>query len=132
MRILSEIFTTISASTSTSKAPEKKNLIQHKMIKNSITQINELGREDFYKVFINTETMPGKNYTLAEEIRAYNECELICINEDPLLFWNMRSTKFVILSTVAKSILCIPASQVSVERAFSDLSYIFNNRRTRL
>ena len=126
MRILSEIFTTISASTSTSKAPEKKNLIQHRMTK------NELGREDFYKVFFNTETMPGKNYTLAEEIRAYNECELICINEDPLLFWNMRSKKFNILSTVAKSILCIPASQVSVERAFSDLSYIFNNRRTRL
>ena len=53
-------------------------------------------------------------------------------NKDMLDIWKHESKEFKHLSKVAQLVLGTPSSQVSVERSFSILKFIFNNRRQRL
>lgn len=47
-------------------------------------------------------------------------------------YWNGLKHEEPLLFTLASVVLSVPVAQVSVERAFSSLTYIFNNYRTRL
>lgn len=51
---------------------------------------------------------------------------------DLITFWKSRVDEFPGLSTLARCILCIPASSASSERAFSISGRVFEERRTRL
>ncbi|KAL6585087.1 hypothetical protein OROMI_004376 [Orobanche minor] len=53
-------------------------------------------------------------------------------NNNLLKWWAKRSTIFPVVATIAKEILVVPASTVSVERAFSTGGYILDERRSRL
>ncbi|KAL6514264.1 hypothetical protein OROHE_019251 [Orobanche hederae] len=53
-------------------------------------------------------------------------------NNNLLKWWAKRSTIFPVVATIAKEILVVPASTVSVEQAFSTGGYILDERRSRL
>ncbi|KAL6508562.1 hypothetical protein OROGR_023273 [Orobanche gracilis] len=53
-------------------------------------------------------------------------------NNNLLKWWAKKSTIFSVVATIAKEILAIPASTVSVEQAFSVGGYILDERRSRL
>ncbi|KAL6495352.1 hypothetical protein OROGR_029915 [Orobanche gracilis] len=54
------------------------------------------------------------------------------VNNNLLKWWAKRSTIFPVVATIAKEILVVPASTVSVEQAFSVGGYILDERRSRL
>lgn len=51
-------------------------------------------------------------------------------HDDPLQFWNDQERLFPNLFTLAKKILCIPASSAPVERNFSSAGVIISQRRS--
>ncbi|KAL6585777.1 hypothetical protein OROMI_002421 [Orobanche minor] len=53
-------------------------------------------------------------------------------NNNLLKWWAKRSTIFSVVAIIAKEILVVPASTVSVEQAFSVGGYILDERRSRL
>ncbi|KAL6524536.1 hypothetical protein OROHE_016207 [Orobanche hederae] len=53
-------------------------------------------------------------------------------NNNLLKWWAKRSTIFPVVATIAKEILVVHASTVSVEQAFSTGGYILHERRSRL
>ncbi|KAL6533848.1 hypothetical protein OROHE_013681 [Orobanche hederae] len=53
-------------------------------------------------------------------------------NNNLLKWWAKRSTIFPVVATIAKEILAVPASTVSVEQAFRTGGYILDERRSRL
>lgn len=52
--------------------------------------------------------------------------------EDPLLWWKMNQHRFPRLASLAKTVLCIPATSVPCERLFSSAGYIMNKTRCSL
>ncbi|KAL6572715.1 hypothetical protein OROMI_013673 [Orobanche minor] len=53
-------------------------------------------------------------------------------NNNLLEWWAKRSAIFPVVATIAKEILVVPASTISVEQAFSTGGYILDERRSRL
>ena len=51
---------------------------------------------------------------------------------EPLEWWKAAEGWFPLLSRVARSVLCIPASSATSERAFSAAGYIINKRRVNI
>ena len=51
-------------------------------------------------------------------------------SENPLQWWLDHGRHFPILSRIAKKYLCIPATSVPSERAFSVAGYIVNEKRS--
>ena len=52
--------------------------------------------------------------------------------QDPLEWWKTSKRQFPLLASVAKTILCIPATSVPSERAFSTAGHILSPQRNRL
>ena len=53
-------------------------------------------------------------------------------NADILVFWEKKKFQYPELYQVAQVLLGVPATQVSVERAFSCLNFVFSERRHNL
>ena len=53
-------------------------------------------------------------------------------NTDPLKWCKLNHHRFLILSKVAKQLLCIPATSVPSERIFSTSDLIINNKKAHL
>ncbi|CAF2068531.1 unnamed protein product [Rotaria magnacalcarata] len=49
-----------------------------------------------------------------------------------LIYWNNNKLVYPTLATIAQRVLCIPATNTSVERLFSDSGNTITSRRTRL
>ena len=69
------------------------------------------------------------------EERAKREVKkYICIDIDPdqkpLLWWKQYSSQLPVLSKLAHKYLCIPATLVSSERAFSAAGHVINSKRS--
>ena len=54
------------------------------------------------------------------------------LQSNPLDYWKDNAKVFPILAEIAKSVLCVPGSSVSVERVFSKNGIIITQRRNRL
>jgi hypothetical protein len=66
---------------------------------------------------------------LRSELTRYNADILI---ESPIKYWSHNKTRFSIQSSVAKFLLCIPATSVPSECLFSHAGYAVWDRRNRL
>lgn len=70
---------------------------------------------------------------LATEVDVYRSlAELDDDFADPLLWWKTHSIQLPLLSSVAKKLLCVPATSVPCERVFSDAGNIVTKRRAAL
>lgn len=68
---------------------------------------------------------------LVSEVQHYNSLPILHDkNINPLTWWAMNKCNFPMLSCLAKQYLCIPATSVASERAFSKAGYIVSCRRT--
>jgi hypothetical protein len=48
---------------------------------------------------------------------------------DPLVWWkSVMDTPFALLCPIARMVLAIPATSAAVERAFSNVAYVVDNR----
>ena len=52
------------------------------------------------------------------------------LDQKPLLWWKHYSVQFPNLSKLAQKYLCVPATSVSSERAFSTTGHIINSKRS--
>ena len=79
-------------------------------------------------------TSPSSNpaNTMAEIKMEMNNylCLEILSSENPLQWWHHHKRHFPHLSLMAKKYLCIPATSVPSERAFSVAGYIVNEKRS--
>ena len=58
------------------------------------------------------------------------DSSLETLDQKPLLWWKQYSLQFPYLSKLAKKYLCIPATSVSSERAFSTAGHVINSKRS--
>lgn len=87
---------------------------------------------DLLSDVLGTETAEDSPVNTAEkahrEVAKYVALEPIQ-DHHPLKWWKENSRKLPLLSKLAKKYLCIPATSVPSERAFSLVGYIVNQRR---
>ena len=72
-----------------------------------------------------------KRYTPWDIIRI-KKTHRLDLKVDILNYWNEKNKNGCRISKIALSILSIPSTQVTVERSFSDLEFIFRNKRSPL
>lgn len=78
----------------------------------------------------NPDASPEQRVTM--EINLYLSLQPLNADDDPLEWWNSNKNQFPLLANVAKKFLCIPATSVPSERAFSTSGYILSPLRSRL
>lgn len=95
--------------------------------------INEVNRPSLHFMFDQS-----TNYLsdLNKELKKYEE-EILMQEEiqetpDAINYWKRSATMYPILSQVALDLVCVPVTEVSVERLFSHLAFILNPLRNRL
>ena len=66
---------------------------------------------------------------ITKEIKNYFQLPVSNINESPLKWWKTEEAKFSLLAKMAKKYLCVSATSVASERAFSTAGYIGSNVR---
>lgn len=66
------------------------------------------------------------------EVEDYLNLAPIGLNNDPLNWWKLYSTKFPFLSELSKIYLAIPATSTPSERLFSDAGNLLTTKRTRI
>lgn len=76
----------------------------------------------------------GQLPSLEEEMCLYSlsSVESTGDSTDPLLFYKLNNTKYPILSSVAKRLLCVPSTSVPAESLFSKAGRIQTNLRNRI
>lgn len=73
-----------------------------------------------------------KNKTILDEIGEFKRLERIPFKRDIFAFWESQKTNLPLLTEIAFLFLSIPSNQASVERSFSDLSFIYYKYRSKL
>ena len=66
-----------------------------------------------------------------DEVEEYLDLSQIGINNDPLVWWNLHSKKFPILSKLSRVYLAVAATLTPSERLFNDAGNLLTNKRTR-
>ncbi|CAG8658103.1 12117_t:CDS:2, partial [Acaulospora morrowiae] len=72
------------------------------------------------------------NNNKISEIDEYLSLEEEGRRTDPFQWWNIKKTRFPILSKIARKYLCVSATSVSSERLFSDVGNNITAKRTNL
>ena len=67
-----------------------------------------------------------------DELDKYGRMSYDCEDVTPLRFWKDHAARLPKLSTIARSVLAIPASQNKTERSFSAASHVLTDLRTML
>ena len=72
------------------------------------------------EIFItHVEAPKSRNELVHIEIANYMSEVNILLNQSPLVWWKEHEFRYLILSRLAKQVLCIPATSVPSERVFS-------------
>ena len=111
---------------------------------------------DEYRDLFN-DTLPGKRHVAIADTLRYvnNDCEISVdlemmsyereevlerltvvdgkeVHTNPLSWWKLKESKYPILSSIARRILCVPATSAPSERLFSYAGLTISNHRNRL
>ncbi|XP_071176366.1 zinc finger BED domain-containing protein 4-like [Mytilus edulis] len=89
--------------------------------------------EDFFSFMPSTPPTRKRNPSgLVNEVNDYISEPCIEMSENPLMYWQVNSSRVSLLSTLAKKHLAIPATSAPVERLFSIAGKVFRPERCRL
>ena len=77
-------------------------------------------------------TLLGKPDLIINELESYLLEPRAQENQNILIWWKEREKIFPKLSTMARDLLCIQASSVSIERQFSKAALVLTKKRNRL
>ena len=77
-------------------------------------------------------TLLGKPDLIINELESYLLGPRAQENQNILIWWKEREKIFPKLSTMARDLLCIQASSVSIERQFSKAALVLTKKRNRL
>lgn len=96
--------------------------------------INSENDRDEFAEYLNSQASrsTGNNTGIVARIQQFSNRPAINYKNSILEYWEKIKSEEPELHKLAIVLFAIPVSQTSVERAFSSLSYIFNNYRTRL
>ena len=85
----------------------------------------------FGEVFV-TKVEPAKSVEVRvdQELVCYKSEGNISLDSDPLAWWKSNQEKYPILSKLAKTYLCIPATSVASERIFSTAGDVVTAQRS--
>lgn len=90
-------------------------------------------KEDIQDFFLNELDLDGlSELAMFQERRGFFSKLFLKNIEDPIVFWNMAKAHYPSLSKIALKLLRIPASSASLERLFSQWSFVHNKLRNRL
>lgn len=83
------------------------------------------------------ESQQQQNPSISNQLKAYAEIENFKQNRlephtNVMEYWSMKKVEYPNLFALAKIVNSVPASQVSVERSFSALKYILNEKQNNL
>lgn len=67
-----------------------------------------------------------------QEIKNYAPARILDTNINILNYWKIKNTEFRTLAVLANIVHAVPATQVSVERSFSALKFIYSDQRSQL
>ena len=73
--------------------------------------------------------IPSHQQKASNEIQKYL-CIDCALDQKPLLWWNNYNTQLPLMAKLARNYLCIPATSVSSERAFSTAGNIVSAKRS--
>ena len=76
-------------------------------------------------------TLLGKPDLIINELESYLLGPRAQENQNILIWWKEREKIFPKLSTMARDLLCIQASSVSIERQFSKAALVLTKKRNR-
>lgn len=98
-------------------------------------QSSQIVLDNEASLFADSTNLPQtySNRSLAELLRSeLSRYKADILIESPIKYWSHNTTRFPILSTVAKVLLCIPATSVPSECLFSHAGHAIWDRRNRL
>ena len=73
--------------------------------------------------------MNSEQHKIQKDLIFYEQQSRLALSENVIQFWSNQNNT---LSKIANIVLAVPCTQVSVERLFSSLKYIFSDQRNRL
>ncbi|CAF4055111.1 unnamed protein product [Rotaria sp. Silwood1] len=88
--------------------------------------------DDIFDPCTSSDELPHHPEIKTEFDRYIEDHKKIDINMNVLSYWNENKLIYPTLATIAQRVLCIPATNTSVERLFSDSGNTITSRRTRL
>ena len=94
--------------------------------------VDENSDEKFLQEYCPNFMYENTQKTLIDQIAEIEFYPNISPSESIFEFWRMRKNSKKLLYSIATTILSFPATQVSVERSFSDLNFVFQPKRANL
>jgi hypothetical protein len=90
--------------------------------------------ENFEDTFFSGSTVVNQpcDESLKSRLEALSLCDRVPVNEDILNYWAVKRLSDDDIGFLAEIVLAVPATQVSVERAFSGLHWVLSPQRTKL
>ncbi len=104
--------------------------IKEKEFKEQIESDYYLEREKLLKSHTIDNTFNNKS--IRDQLKNFKNQSVLNIKSNVLEFYKEFTFKNSKIAKIANLILCIPATQVSVERSFSDLKYVYGDLRSNL
>ena len=111
--------------------------ITHEQLKNVYQNIKSLTEENQAESRPTSSNsllarMFQNNYICEDEVANYLALPKIHLDDCPLLWWKTNSTRFPVLSKLARKYLAIPATSTPSERLFSEAGNIMTIKRAQL
>lgn len=100
--------------------------------KTSSSAPNDILQRSWAKLMASKKKEPVATYSLRRQLEDFEQTETLEPSQDILQYWETKKYVMPQLYQLATVVHAAPATQVSVERLFSGMSYILSNLRTNM